>query len=184
MSKKDKSQDNNQFYIESGIDIEKRRIDISEDIDEFSIGWALRGLQIMEDRSSKPIDIFISSYGGSVYDGFGFYSKLKRTKCLVRTHAVGKIMSMAFLIYLVGDERYSEEYTTFLNHSISSMSWGKLHEMQTEVKECERLEEVALGILADRTNKDKKWWKKQSKYEDKYYNKDKAVELGITTHEY
>lgn len=183
MSKK-KSVEAQQFWIEYGINVEKRRIDISEDIDEFSIGWAIRGLQEMEDNSSNPIDIYISSYGGSVYDGLGFYSKLIRSPCIIRTHAIGKIMSMAFLIYLAGDERFSEEYSTFMNHSISGVSWGKLHEMETDLKECKRLENISLDILNERTNKDRGWWKRQSKYEDKYYDYGKAKELGIITNEY
>jgi hypothetical protein len=46
------------------------------------------------------------------------------------------------------------------------------------------LENIALDILADRTNKKRIWWKKQSRYEDKYFDKKKAIELGIVTDEY
>jgi len=179
-----KSFESIEFYIQHGIDVEKRRITLDEEVDEYSIGWAFRGMQIMLDKSEDPIDIYISSFGGSVYDGLSLIGFIRRCPALVRTHAMGKIMSMAFLIYLAGHERYSDEFSTFMNHSISSMAWGKLHEMETEVNECKRLEELSLGLLEEYTFKDKKWWKRQSKYEDKYFDKTKAVELGIVINEY
>ena len=179
-----KSRENNQFYVEGGIDLEGRRITIDEDIDEYTAGWAIRAIHKMEENSNEPIDIYINSYGGSVYDGLALYNLLRRTNCLIRTHAMGKIMSMAFLIYLAGDERYAERYATFLNHSISSVAWGKLHEMVTEIKECQRLEQISLEILENRTFKDMKWWKKQTRYEDKYYDVVQAMELGIIINSY
>jgi ATP-dependent Clp protease protease subunit len=126
---------NADYWLEYGIDIEKRRIDIADNIDSCETSWAIRAVREMEDRSDKPIDVYISSYGGEVYAGLGLYDILMKSKCRIRTHAVGKIMSMAFLIYLSGGERYSTEFSTFMNHSISSMAWGKLYELKAEVKE-------------------------------------------------
>ena len=38
-------------------------------------------------------------------------------------------------------------------------------------------------MLADRTDKTEAWWKKQIEYKDMYFNKTKAVELGLVTDE-
>lgn len=176
--------DNNQFWIEFGVDLSSRKIVVDEDIDEYTVGWAIRGLIKMEEISDKPIDIYVNSYGGSVYDGLALYDMMVGSKCLIRTHAIGKIMSMGLIIYLAGDERYSSDYSSFMNHGMSSIAIGKLYELETEYKECQRLEEICNEILSERTNKSKKYWKKTTKYEDNYYGKRQAIELGIVTHEY
>ena len=49
------------------------------------------------------------------------------------------------------------------------------------MKEFKRLEELTLEIMEERTTKSKKWWQKELKYEDKIYDYDKSVKLGITT---
>ena len=183
MSKK-KFLENDQYWIETGVDLENRKIMLDEDIDEYSVGWAIRGMATMERASNKPIDIYINSYGGSVYDGLALYDTILKSKCIVRTHAMGKIMSMGLMIYLAGAERYSMPYASFMNHGISSAAWGKLFEMKIEVRESERLEEICLEILDERTLKGKAYWKKRSKYEDSYYDRDKAIDLGIVINEY
>jgi len=177
--------DNTKFFIEQGIDIDRRRIMIDEEIDEYSVGWAIRGVFKMIDADhEKPIDIYISSYGGSVYEAFGLYDTLRSLKnVIVRTHAIGKVMSAGFILFLAGDERYCSSRTTLMMHSISSGMQGKLHELRVDMKETERLQGMMLDILAERTKKDRHHWKKEIESKDNYYNKEQAKLLGVVTHE-
>lgn len=175
--------DNSKYWIETGIDLEQRKIMIDETIDEYSTGWVIRAIhKMLEINSEDPIDIYINSFGGSVYDGFALYDTIINCdKTTIRTHALGKIMSMALIIFLAGDERDATENATFMAHAISSYTWGKLYELDIETNECKRLEENTLKIMADRTGQSYSYWKRQLKYEDRYYDKDKAKELGIIT---
>lgn len=175
------------FWIEQGIDFENRRIDLDEDINYASVGYVVRGIRSMISADKGlPIDIYINSYGGSVYDGLRLYDAiLGSTYTPIRLHAEGKIMSMGLLIYLAGDKehRYASPNSTFMAHSLSSGMWGKMYELKIEVKECDRLNNVLLDILAERTSKTRAFWAKEIKYEDRYYNKAKAMALGIVTDE-
>jgi len=178
---KDEKFDSSKYWIENGIDLEKRRIMLDEEVDEYSMGWLFRAVYKMVDMdSSAPIDFVINSYGGSVYDGLMLYDLIRSLDYLtVRTYATGKIMSMGLLLYLAGDERNASQRSTFMAHSLSSGMWGKMRELEVEVNECKRLNKELIGILADRTEKTAAWWTKEIKHEDRFYNKEKAIELGI-----
>ena len=183
--KDDDKFENQKFWVTYGIDFENRRIDLDEDVEDFTIGFVVRAIRsmILADKA-EPIDIYINSYGGSVYDGLRLYDVIQgSTYTPIRVHAEGKIMSMGLIIYLSGDSehRYSSPNATFMAHSLSSGMWGKMHELKIEVKECERLNNRLLDILADRTKKTRAFWKKEIEYKDCYYPKDKAISLGIVT---
>ena len=176
---------NDNFWIEAGIDFSSRKIMLDEDIDEYSTGWVVRALHKMEEQDSKkPIDLYINSYGGSVYDCYSLYDTLTTCKCPIRAFAQGKVMSAGTDIFLACDERYAYNNVTFMFHTMSNdPGYVKLFEQQTDVKECERLYEIGLRILAENTAKDYAFWKKWIKYENRYFGINKAKELGIVTHD-
>ena len=176
--------DSTKYWIAQGIDIEKRRVMLDEDVDEYTIGWIIRGIMRMVDASkTEPIDVYINSYGGSCYDGLALYDVLRACSYTkIRTHALGKIMSMGLIIYLAGDERFSSPRAKFMAHEVSDGGIReRLHQAKTDLKELDSLNNDNLEILADRTNHTIAWWKKEIKYEDGYYNKEKAMKLGIVT---
>ena len=177
--------DNTKYWIEHGIDIENRRIMLDEDVNEHSVGWVIRAmLRMIDANKTEPIDIYVNSYGGYCYDGFALYDFIRACSyTTIRTHASGKIMSMGLSIYLAGDERYSSPRSTFMAHSVSGGTAGKLYEITTDTRETKRLHDNNLDILEDRTKKTLAWWKKEIQYEDQYYDKKKALTLGIVTHD-
>lgn len=179
--------ENQKFWIENGIDLENRRIDLDEDIDSDSVGYVVRGIRSMITADiEKPIDIYISSFGGSVYDGLRLYDVIRGSSYTpIRIHAEGKIMSMGVIIYLAGEEehRYASPNVTVMVHSLSSGAWGKMYELKTDVKECERLNNRLIDILTERTNHTVVWWKKEIEFKDQYYDKEKAIKLGIVTND-
>lgn len=183
--KRDEKFDSSKFYIEHGIDLEERRIMIDTDIDEFSIGYVCRAIHKMVDQSPEaPIDIVISSYGGCVYDALALYDLLRSLDYLeVRTHATGKVMSAGFIIFLAGDKRTASPRVRFMMHSLSSGVAGKLFEMITEVDECKALQKEIFKILQDRTEKSETWWRKELKYEDRFYSREEAITIGVVTEE-
>lgn len=172
--------DSMKYWIEYGIDLEKRRISLDDDITEYTVGWCTRAIRkMLESDDKSPIDIYINSYGGFVYDGLALYDILKDCPCTIRTHVEGKAMSMALIVLLAGDERYCLENSTFMAHSIASGSIGKLFELEVDLKESKRLMEIMLAILESGTVKSLTWWRNKIKHEDFYFNKDIALELGV-----
>lgn len=87
-----------------------------------------------------PIKLYVSSYGGSCYDGLGLIGAMKASKTPVHTYAVGKVMSMGLFIAVSGHKRFSYPHTTYMYHSISSFAFGKFQELKEDVAETERLQ--------------------------------------------
>ena len=99
-----------------------------------------------------PIKLYISSYGGSVYDGLGLAGIIKSSKTPVHTYAVGKVMSMGFLLALSGHKRFAYPHTTYMCHSLSGWSVGKIADLQESVEEDIRLQTKIDNIILENSN--------------------------------
>ena len=184
MAKKKTDLEVQKYYIEHGISIKRRQIWLDEEIEDASTGFIIRAIdEMIDDDPDKPIDIYVNSYGGSVYDGLGLCDHIQDLDVEVRTHVKGKIMSMALIIFAMGDKRYASKRASFMAHSLSSGTEGKVFEQKIDVKEAERLNNVLLDMLEEKTNKSRAWWKKEIEYKDLYFNKTKAIDIGIVTEE-
>ena len=178
--KKQEITEDEKYWLEYGVDIKNRKVYIDEEIEDFSTGFVIRGLMAMiEKDNEKPIDIYVNSYGGSVYDGLALCDEIESLDVEVRTHVKGKIMSMALIIFICGDKRIASKRSSFMAHSLSHGTEGKLYETEVDVKEAKRLENELLEILGERSLKDKKYWTRKIRYEDFYFDKDTAIELGM-----
>ena len=70
--------------------------------------------EIYKDWERKPIQLFINSYGGSVYDGLALIDVIKRSKTPVHTVCIGSCMSMALWVWLSGAKRFVGESATLM----------------------------------------------------------------------
>jgi len=119
------------------------------------------------------INLYINSNGGSIYDGLGLYDFIKsiNDKGIHKIVIIcqGMVASMATVIVLAADERYATEHTSIMIHSLSSLTCGKLQDLDDDLKECRRLDNILKGIYLNRSkltanklseiNKAKKdWW--------------------------
>lgn len=98
-----------------------------------------------------PIKLYISSYGGSVYDGLGLVGAIQASKTPVHTYAVGKVMSMGFILAVSGHKRFAYPHTSYMFHSLSSVHWGKFSELQESVIEDGRLQAKLDGLTTSLT---------------------------------
>ena len=73
-----------------------------------------------------PITILINSEGGNVDDGQAVVDIIQQVKTPIVTVGLGKVMSMAFDIFLAGDLRISAENTLFLCHSGTGGAYDRL----------------------------------------------------------
>ena len=81
--------------------------------------------EIYKDWERKPIQLFINSYGGSVYDGLALIDVIKRSKTPVHTVCIGSCMSMALWVWLSGAKRFVGESTTLMFHDVPSVTLQK-----------------------------------------------------------
>ena len=104
-------------------DLEERRLFINGVIDDEVIDTIVyhilrynredKGVPILE---RVPIKLYINSNGGDVYSGYGLISAITSSHTPIHTINQGTCASMAFLIFISGDKRYSMENSMFLMH--------------------------------------------------------------------
>lgn len=177
--------ENDKYWLDNGVDIIKRRVQINDDIENYSIGITMRGIEKMLDNSTTlPIDIEILTYGGDVYMGLALYDLIERCPVLVRTYATGPVMSMGVIIYLAGHERYASKRVRFMAHSVSlDFMEGKVADLKVSTNETQCLQNDLELILRDRTKRSKNWWADKIETKDYYLNYKEAKKLGLITHE-
>lgn len=171
------SNPNPETFIKESYSIENRMIWV-DDIDESEINKLYKAVLIMQQISDEPIDVYINSNGGSVYDGMALYDILADSDCHITTYATGKIFSFAIPLFLVGDERYATRNTRFMVHKVSSGTEGNVDIMMNDVKECDYMNKKMIEIIAERTGQSKRFWTNKMN-KDTYFDINKAKEWGI-----
>ena len=169
-------------WLLSGIDLVKRRIEIRSEVNEQFASIIFRALAQMEEISHDPITIEMSSPGGEVNQGLAIYDRITKSPCDIHIVASGQIMSMGFIIFLGGDTRTAYPNTSFMMHSISYAQGDNtkiVRHHEIDVMEAKRLNNVLLDIMADRTNRNRKYWYRTVLLADRYFTVPEAVELGI-----
>jgi ATP-dependent Clp protease, protease subunit len=132
------------------------------------------------DYEREPIEIVVSTYGGSVYDGFGLVDAIVLSKTPVHTICTGKAMSMGFIILVAGHKRFITPMATVMYHQISTAVWAELEKIKRSVEEAERLEKIYDEFVLKRTNLLKeKLDDVKARCMDWYIAPDEAKKLGI-----
>ena len=101
------------------------------------------------------INIYLSTFGGYIYDMFAIYDEIKRltAEYVVNIYCVGKIMSAGTIIMLATDleHRFAYPSTSFMYHTLSGWSAGKRKDMEEDVEENKRLHKLMWNIFKDQT---------------------------------
>ena len=132
----------------------------------------------------KPMNLYISTYGGSSDDMFAIYDMVcqARQRVPVRTIAMGKVMSAGLLLIAAGTkgERYIGRHCRLMLHNASSGGVGELPTLENEVKEIKRLQGVYSKALCEETNVTRAQLKRLfNRKINVYINAEEAVKYGF-----
>jgi ATP-dependent Clp protease protease subunit len=157
-------------------DLTKSIIEINEDDKHLKSMYAVYGIEY----TPKPINIYIDSYGGAVYQCFGLLSVMERSNTPIHTIVTGCAMSCGFLILISGHKRFAHKMSTPLYHQVSSGAAGKVKDMEEKVEESKRLQKLIEKYTIKKTNIEKKKLKKvfQRKI-DWFMTAKEAKDLGV-----
>jgi ATP-dependent protease ClpP protease subunit len=98
-----------------------------------------------------PIYVYISSFGGSLFDGIAAMDSICLCKSPVYTIISGYAASAATLMSVVGKKRLMTENSFALIHQLSSGFWGKYEEFKDEMKNNEKLMDMIYRIYKKHT---------------------------------
>ena len=136
---------------------------LGEDVDSVSVKEIIKGIREInrhDDKKEKevvdykrePIEIIVSTFGGSVYDGFGLIDAMNLSKTPVHTVGMGKMMSMGFAILIAGHHRSVTPMATAMYHQLSAGVWNDLTKIKRDAAEWTRLQDMYNNFVVKRTS--------------------------------
>lgn len=144
---------------------------------------ALKELRITVGEQERPeINLYLSTYGGSVYDGLGIYDVIKSLaeSYVVNVIVTGKAMSCGLFILQAGTRRYGSKNSTYLYHDISGFQAGKLKEIKESSEEWTRLKNKIDDIILSRTNITREMLDDVTEHKkDWFFDAETALQLGV-----
>ena len=123
--------ENNNIYFYSEIHSEsilKLRIEMKKLIDKYLI------FSVIHDCDPLPVKLHLNSIGGEVKDAMIIVDLILTSKVPIYTIIEGEAASAATLISVVGHKRYIHKNANMLIHQITSGFWGKMMEIEDEMK--------------------------------------------------
>ena len=168
---------------------EIRTMALFGEVDEEKSQEIIFGMLIMTDYAKnrenlKPIDFYISTYGGSADEMFSIYDMMNitRQKCEIHTIGLGKVMSAGTLLLAAGTKGHRKigKHCRVMIHAVNAGALGELHNMENELLAIKHLQELYINALSVETKMTKR---KIQKLIDRkvnvYLTAEEAVEYGI-----
>jgi len=170
--------------LREGVDVQCRRIYLHGGINEDAVGRITRGLYVLSTQSEvKPVELFVSSYGGDLDNAFALHDVTRTISCPVHTVALGKCMSAAPLLVACGQRghRYATENTVFMLHNSSIEEFdGSPQQMQLYSTVCRAQMKTYARLLGRYTKKPARHWQRMFDRElDRFFTAEQAAEWGL-----
>jgi len=126
----------------------------------------------------KDLHVRINSPGGSVFEGYVIYNRLKQYKATITVFIDGIAASIASVIAMAGDEVVMGEASQLMIHKPWSYTVGNAGEHEDTIELLDRLEEQLIQVYRKKTGKDSTELRQMLKNET-WINQDEAVEMGF-----
>ena len=168
-----------------------RVLGLFADVHEEKIADLVHGLlmldgmnRLVKEEERKPIEFYISTYGGNADDMFGLYDLIRTTRETSEIHTIGlgKVMSAGVLLLSSGTKgkRKIGKNCRVMIHSVMGGNHGSLHNMMNELEAIEQLQDMYCDALIAETKLTRAKLKKMIERKvNVYLSAEEAVELGI-----
>lgn len=165
-----------QVNQESMNKLTKAVIEINEDDGYLTKLYRIHDLEYKR----PPIQMYIDSYGGAVYQCFGLLGVMEKSETPIHTIVTGAAMSCGFMILITGHKRFGYKHSTPLYHQVSTGFQGKVQDMEDSLVETKRLQKKIEDITLERTSISKKKLNEILKNKkDWFMTAEEALGLGV-----
>jgi ATP-dependent Clp protease protease subunit len=137
------------------------------------------------ENPSEPINMYINSGGGSVYDGLAVYDVMQYIKCPVATYVTGMAASMGSFIAQAGEPgmRYLLPRAITMIHQPSAGTRGKVSDMEIDLQESLRIKKEMTELYVKHNSKGVGYDRFVELLDrDKWLTAPMAIELGLADH--
>tara|TARA_R100001244_G_scaffold113850_1_gene84324 strand:+ start:307 stop:924 length:618 start_codon:yes stop_codon:yes gene_type:complete len=141
----------------------------------------IRMRSLLQNRTDKtaPVNLMINSPGGDVHEMLGIIDYIESLEVKVNTICRGRAFSAAAIILACGTgTRMMSKRSTVMFHQSSSFCGGKMSDITAYLDNVRCLEKSIYDILAEKTNKDKEWWRENMK-SDLYLTAEQLKEYNV-----
>ena len=169
-----------------------RTIGLFGDVSEEKVAELIQGLLYLNEiniletdqEKKKPIEFYVSTYGGNADDMFALYDVMEYVKkeTHIQTIGLGKVMSAGVLLLAAGTqgERRIGKNCRVMIHNVMGGTTGSLPNLANELSAIEQLQEDYVNALVDNTKMTKKQLRKMlNEKVNVYLSAEEALELGI-----
>jgi ATP-dependent Clp protease, protease subunit len=127
----------------------------------------------------EPIEMFITSGGGSAHAGNAIIGAMEMSETPIATYGLGLVASMALAIFVAGDIRIAHRFTRFMYHSVAYGEDGAIQDHIDSVKEVTVIQDM-YNSLFKKTKLTKEMMAEISEKRQNYFFSGKtAVKFGI-----
>lgn len=132
--------------------------------------------------SSSPIIVYIDSYGGLLDSLNSMLETLEQVSAPIITVCLGKAMSCGAVLLAAGDHRFCGRHSRVMIHQSSGGDYGPVENLQKNVDECKRMNDMFMSFLAKRCGKSLSSLKQMIKDNDSrdlYLDAESCLKFGI-----
>ena len=150
-------------------------------IDDTSANLIIAQLLFLESESStKDIQMYINSPGGSVSSGLAIYDTMNHIKAPVSTICVGMAASMGAFLLAGGEKgkRFALPNSRIMLHQVAGGTEGQATDIEIQAKEMLRLKRLMNEILSKNTNQKLEKIEKDTE-RDFWFGPKEAKEYGL-----
>ena len=139
---------------------------------------------LKKDQEKRPIEFYVSTYGGNADDMFALYDLMTTIKENTEIHTIGlgKVMSAGVLILAAGTQgkRKIGRNCRVMIHNVVGGSYGALPNLTNELEAIQQLQDDYVAALVENTKLSKKKLTKMlNEKVNIYLSADEAVQHGI-----
>jgi|TARA_B100000315_G_scaffold252845_1_gene290471 ATP-dependent Clp protease protease subunit len=134
--------------------LKERIVFLNGPVDDVSANVIIAQMLYLEsENTSKPINLYISSPGGSISAGMGIYDTMQYIKPPVHTMCVGQAASMGSFLLAAGEpgHRYALPHSRIMIHQPLGGASGQATDIEIHAREIIRLREELNGLLSELT---------------------------------
>ena len=188
MTEEQKSQKNEAEWEDFLWDREKKRLEREGPIRIWLVGTVreemnesiVKKIRDAADYPEREIELYVSTYGGSVYEMIGICDAILAAPNHVRTIGSGKIMSAGGPILACGDERVMTESSFLMIHDIWSGSIGSPSSIEADLNHVRDLQRILARYLSRNSDlEEDAVIEIMEKKKDSFYSAQEALEMGI-----
>ena len=144
----------------------------------------LNEMNKLDPKNVRPIEFYLSTYGGSADDMFGLYDVMRgiRQETEIHTLGLGKVMSAGVLLLAAGTKgkRRIAKNCRVMIHSVAAGNHGNLQDLTNELEAIQDLQDMYTNCLVAETNMTESDIKDMlNRNVNVYLSAVEAVKLGI-----